>query len=437
MLFLLAIPAPAHATVIQEVTSRGGIKAWLVEDHKLPLVSMRFAFKGGIEQDPADKQGLAHLTTELLTQGAGPYDAQTFQQALADRSISLGFGAGRDEISGSLKALSADKDKAFEMLALALTKPRFAPREIEQLRAQQLSSIRAQFSSPDWQARFVLLKHIFEGHPYAMRRLGSLESVSGLRRDDVVRFASDHFAREGLVVAVAGDMTPQELSVALDKVFGALPRNARNAAIREVAWPQDTPVILVQRSGTQTNLMFAMPGPKRDDPDWHAAEIANYILGGGGFSSRLMKDVRSDKGLTYGIHTGLAAMEHGGMIMGDAATDNARTGEAWGVIRATLRRFYEDGVSAKEIAAAKDYLTGSMPLALTSTDKISGVLVDIQRENLGIDYLDRRNDLIRSVTQEDVERVIRKWFDPDKITLSLAGKPEGIMPTRTEQMVRE
>lgn len=434
---LAALASPAQATVIQEVTSRSGITAWLVEDHKLPLVSMRFSFKGGIEQDPADKQGLANLTTELLTQGAGPYDSKAFQQELADHSISLGFGAGRDEIGGNLKALSADKEKAFELLALALTKPRFAPREIEQLRGQQLSAIRAQFSSPDWQARYALLKQVFGSHPYSMRRLGTLESVGRLSRDDIVRFASEHFAWDGLVVAVAGDMTPQELAAALDKVFASLPRKGKLAPVSEIAWPTDTPIILVQRPGTQTKFLFAMPGPKRDSQDWFASEIANYVLGGGGFSSRLMKDVRDDKGLTYGIGTGLSAMEHGGMIVGEAATDNARSGEAWNVIRATMRKFYEDGVSAKEIAGAKDYLTGSLPLALTSTDKIASVLVDVQRENLGVDYLDRRNDLIRSVTADDVAQAIRKWFDPDRLTLSLAGKPEGITPTRTEQMARE
>lgn len=437
VLVLMAAPFPAYATTIQEVTSDGGIKAWLVEDHKLPLVSMRFSFKGGIEQDPADKQGLATLATELLTQGAGPYDARAFQQALADRSISLGFSAGRDEITGSLKTLSAEKDKAFQMLALALTKPRFAPREIEQFRAQQISALRAQFSSPDWQARHALLKQVFSGHPYAMRRLGSVGSVGGIVREDILRFASGHFARDGLIVAVAGDMTPRELGAALDRIFGSLPRKAKLSPVAEVAWPSDTPTLLVPRTGTQTKLMFAMPGPKRDDPDWHAAEIANYILGGGGFASRLMKDTRDDKGLTYGIGTGLSAMEHGAMIVGEASVDNARAGEAWNVILSTMRRFYEGGVTDQEIAAAQDYLTGSLPLALTSTDKIAGVLVDIQRDKLGLDYLDRRNDLIRAVTPDDVARAIRAWFDPDRVTLSLAGTPEGIAPTRTEQPVRE
>lgn len=437
VLFTVAASFPSRATEIQEVTSRSGIKAWLVEDHRLPLVSMKFSFAGGIEHDPEDKQGLAHFTTELLTQGAGSYDAQGFQQALADRSISLGFSAGRDEIEGFVKALSADKEKAFELLALALTKPRFAPREIEQLRAQQISAIRAQFSSPDWQARHALLKQIFRGHPYAMRRLGSVESAGAITRKDIVRFASDHFARDGLVIAVAGDMTPQQLAGALDKIFGSLPRKGKLAPIAEVSWPTETPAILVQRPGTQTKLMFAMPGPKRDDPDWYAIEIANYILGGGGFASRLMKDVRDDKGLTYGIDTGLAAMLHGGMIVGEASTDNPRAGEALSVIRATMRRFYDDGVTEKEIVAAQDYLTGSLPLALTSTDKIAGLLVDIQRENLGVDYLNNRNGMIRAISDEDVSRAIRKWFDPEKMTLSLAGKPEGIAPTRTEQPVRE
>jgi zinc protease len=193
----------------------------------------------------------------------------------------------------------------------------------------------------------------------------------------------------------------------------------------------------VPREGTQTALLFAMPGPKRDDPDWYAAEIADYILGSGGFSSRLMQDVRDKKGLTYGINTGLSPMEHGGVIVGEAATDNAKTGQAWDIAMDTMHRFYDDGVSEKEIEAAKDYLTGALPLAMTSTDKIAGVLAEIQLEHLPRDYLDRRNDLLRNVTMDDIDHVIKRWFNPSGLSLSMVGKPEGIIPTKTQNPARD
>jgi zinc protease len=437
-LFVFALWAvPVHAVTIQEVKSADGIKAWLVEDHKLPLIAMNFAFRGGVEQDPVVKQGLATITMELLTEGAGTLDAAAFQQQLADHSISLGFSANRDVLTGSLKFISSDRIKAFELAQLALTKPRFDMADIERLRAQQKAGIRSQFGDPDWQARYALLQKIFTNHPYSQRRLGTLSTLQAITPEDIHAFAANHLARDNLVVAVAGDITPKQLALDLDKIFGTLPRHAKLTPIEDAVWPTDNSLILVPREGTQTSILFAMPGPKRNDPDWYAAEIANYILGGGGFSSRLMQDVRDKKGLTYGIGTGLSPSEHGGIIMGEAATDNAKTAEAWSITSDTIRHFYDDGASDKEISAAKDYLTGSMALGLTSTDRISGALVGIQLDHLGIDYLDRRNDLIRKVSVEDIQRVVKHWFNPDVLSLSMVGKPEGIVPTETRALVHE
>ncbi len=436
-MFLFGGALPANATTIQEVTSRSGVKAWLVEDHKLPLVALQFAFRGGVEQDPVDKQGLANLTMDLVTEGAGQYDASAFQQQLADNSVALHVSAERDALTGSLKSLSADKDKAFGLLHLALTQPRFEPKDIERLKAEQLAGLRVQFGNPGWQARYALFRQIFGDHPYGERRLGSVKSLSRLQRGDIIAFAKDHFARDNLVVAVAGDITPKDLATALDKIFGDLPRHAKLKPVGEINLPAQPVVILVPREGTQTELLFAMAGPKRDDPDWHAAEIANYILGGGGFSSRLMQDVRDKKGLTYGIDTGLAPMVHGGLIVGDAATDNPKTAEAWDIATATMKRFYEDGPTEKEINAAKDFLTGELPLAMTSTDKIAGLLVGLQLDNLDIHYLDQRNERIRATSADDIDRVIKRWFNPAGLTLSMVGKPDGITPTLTQPLVRE
>jgi zinc protease len=426
----------AHASNIEEVTGKSGVKAWLVEDHKLPLISLHIAFRGGVEQDPFDKQGLANLTMNALTEGGGPYDADTFQQKLADHSIAMNFNAGRDALYGTIKTLSSEKEETFALLQLVLTKPRFDEKDIERERSQQLATLRVQLGNPDWQARYALFQKIFGDHPYGSRRLGTTETLARLTRNDISSFAARHIARDNLVVAVAGDITARDLSTALDQMFGDLPRHAQLSPVSEVAWPLDTATILTPREGTQTALLFAMPGPKRDDPDWYAAEIANYILGGGGFSSRLMQEVRDINGLTYDINTTLSAMEHGGLLTGEAATDNPKTGKAWEIILDTMHHFYEDGAKEKDVKAAKDYLTGALPLSMTSTDKITRILLEWQLDRLGPDYLDRRNDLIRNVTVEDVDRVIRRWFNPDRLTLSMVGKPENIVPTQTKELIQ-
>ena len=430
---------PAYASVdIQQVTGdKTGVKAWLVEDHKLPIVALSFAFQGGSEQDPADKQGLANLTMNALTEGAGTLTASAFQQQLADHSNTLSFGAERDEIDGGLKSLSADKQTAFTLLHLALAKPRFDAKDIERLRAQQLAEMRQQFANPEWQARYALLSQLFAGHPYDQRHLGTVQSLQSLTRDDIKNFAARHLAQDNVTVAVAGDITPAELSAALDKIFADLPAHAQLAPISDVRETSDTPTILVRREGTQTDLLFAMPGPKRDDPDWYAAEIANYIIGGGGFSSRLMHDVRDKKGLTYGIETGLAPSQHSGLIIGQVAVDNPKMAEAFDTMRDTMRRFHDEGPTPREIGAAKDYLTGSQPLALTSTERIAGALVSMQRDNLGSDYLDRYPEFIRNVTAKDIARVIDRWFNPDKITWVMVGKPENVTPTQIKDTVKQ
>ncbi len=434
---LLIAPQALAAPDVQEVDGGSArVKAWLVEDHKLPILSLHFAFQGGSEQDPVDKQGLAALTVAALTEGAGDLSASAFQQQLADHSITLSFYAGRDEISGTLKCLSADKAKAFELLRLALTKPRFERAEVERLRAKHMGRVRNLFADPEWQARYAALSYLYEGHPYSQRQLGTLQTLASLTPEDMRDFADDHFARETLTVGAAGDIRPGELAEALDDVFGDLPLRAKLAPVDDAPEKNATSV-LVRREGTQTNVLLFMPGPKRNDADYYAAEIANYILGGGGFSSRLMQDMRDKKGLTYGVSTFLAPSQHAGLIMGHAAVGNQKAAEALALIRSVMRGFYEDKPSAKEIEAAKDYLTGSTPLALTSTHKIADILVTMQREDLGRDYLTRYPKIIRAVTSSDVHRVIDRWFNPDKMTLAMAGKPVGVSALQVRETVRK
>ncbi len=437
VVFLMGCVGRAEAAKVQQITSPKGVKAWLIEDHKLPLIAVSFSFRGGVEQDSADKQGLANLALEMLAEGAGPYDAAAFQQHLADHSITLKFTAGRDALSGSLKSLAADREDAFDLLALALTQPRLDVKDFERERSTQLAGVRSQFGSPEWQVRYALFQKIFARHPYGQRRLGSTKSLAAITRNDVKAFLGAHLAQDNLVVAVAGDISPAELAKSLDRIFGALPRHAKLTPVGDVELPRDSTTILVPRESTQTELLFTMAGPKQDSPDWYAAEIANYILGGGGFSSRLMQDVRDKKGLTYGIDTNLSPTEHGGLILGQAATDNPKTKEAWDVIQSTMRRFYEDGATSAEIGAAKDYLTGSMPLDMTSTDRIAAVLVGLQLQHRPPNYLDQQNDLIRNVTADDVQSAIRRWFNPDRMIVSMVGKPEGVVPTETRNLVRE
>lgn len=437
-LFGLIVTSPAWAAPkVVEVTSPGGIKAWLVEDHKLPLISAQFAFRGGVERDPSDKQGLAVLSMGLLSEGAGPYDAQAFQDRLAQLSIQMGFDAGRDALGGRVKTLRRNRAEAFRLLGLALTQPRLAEDDFTRVRDQQITVMRFQTAKPEWQARYALYQHVFAEHPYSYRSLGSAQSLMRLTRADAAAFLQQHMAKDNLLVSVVGALSPRELGALLDQAFGKLPERSAPDAVASVVWPAAPKSIRVKREGTQTNVLIAGPMLPREDPDWYAVEIANYILGGGGFVSRLMKAVREEEGLTYGIGSFLAPMDKASMVLASFSADNDKVARALDRVKAVWKTFFEKGVRESEVEAAKDYLTGSQPLALSSTDAIAATLLSMQMERLGPDYLAHRNDLIRKVTVEDVARVIAKWFNPSGLSMSVVGVPAGIIADEQREMAKE
>lgn len=427
---LLAAP-PARAVEVERVVSPGGIEAWLVEDHKNPIVTMNFLFEGGAALDPAGKEGLANLLSTLLDEGAGDLDAQAFQRRLEDNAIRLGFGAGRDDFSGHLATLKENQDQAFDLLRLALTQPRLAPEAVERMRGSVLAGIRRDLGSPDYIARIAFAEAAFPNHPYGRPAHGTLETVPRITVEDLGGFVRDRFARDTLLVAVAGDITPERLAPALDRVFGGLPAKAKPFAIPDVEPRTGGEVLVVQRPTAQSVLLLGQPGLKRNHPDWFAAAIMNYVLGGGPFTSRLMEEVRIKRGLSYGVSSSLQPLDHSALIVAGGSTRNGKAGEALAIIKEVWAGMRRDGITAEELADAKTYLTGSFPLQFSSTAAISSVVLQVRRDDLGIDYLKRRSALIAAVTLDDVNRVVRQWLDPARLTTVVVGQPEGVKATRT------
>ncbi|MGB4101996.1 MAG: pitrilysin family protein [Alphaproteobacteria bacterium] len=428
---------PAAALPVQVVQSPGGITAWLVEDHSVPVVSIKFAFRGGVEQDSPEAEGLSTMMADMLTEGAGSRDSARFQQALADHGITFGVDAGRDTLDGTLRAMSAELPMATTLARDALVRPRFHRDDIDRMKQMHVSAIRARLAEPDWQARRALFLAIFSGHPYAFRSYGTEANLARVTRADLVREHRRRLARDNLMVAAVGDITPEKLRQVVDRIFGALPAHATLRPVAEVQVPAQGVTVQVRQESGQSVLLFAAPGIKRDDPDWHAATILNYILGGGGFSSRLMDDVRDRRGLTYGISTSLQAMDHTGIWLGQVATANDKAGEAWDATRAIWEKTGRDGVTETELMHAKSYLIGALPTGFTSTAAIAGVLSGMQAENLPPDYLDHRTALLESVTLEDVRRVAQRLLDPSRLTLVAVGKPVGIKADRIQDFVNE
>lgn len=417
---------------IQEVKSKSGVTAWLVEDHALPIISMDFAFTGaGASGDPAAKQGLAQLVSNTLDEGAGDLDSQAFQKKLTDNSISLSFSATRDDFQGSLVTLSRRKDLAFDLTRLALTQPRFDAEAVGRMKAANITRLRSSLTDPEWMAARIMNDIAFAGHPYAQNSGGTLTTIPAITPEDLRHFATTRLARGNLLVTVTGDIAPAELAAAMDKIFGALPEKADLPQTADLALQGGGQTVLYEKDIPQTIISIMQPGIGRDSPDYHAYQVMNFIFGGSGFGSRLMEEVREKRGLTYGIYSGFYLLDHLKALSVSASTENKNAGEVLGLIRQEMEKIMNEPVSEQDLANAKSYLVGSMPLALTSSGKISGLMLGLRLDHLPIDYLDTVDEKINAVTIDDVRRMAEKYLKPGSLTTVLVGKPEGITPTKT------
>jgi zinc protease len=419
----------ATAIDIQRVVSPGGIEAWLVRDASVPVISFNFAFEGGASLDPVGKEGRAEMVSGLLDEGAGDLTSQDFQAQLEDISARLRFSASTDRFRGTLRTLSANHDKAFELLAFALTKPRFDARPVERIRSQMIAGLRSALQDPDTIAMRAWYKAVFPTHPYGRPNGGTIDSVKAVTIDDLKEFTARYLARKSLVVGVAGDITAEELSRRLDQVFGDLPENGAARSVVSVTPGAVGRQIVIDRNVPQSVVMFGHAGIARDDPDWYTATVMMRILGGGGFSSRLTEEVREKRGLAYSVYSYLNPYKHTALIMGGVATANSRVAESIKVIRAEWRRMAEGGVTETELASTKTYINGSFPLRLDSTRRIAGMLVAVQISKLGIGYLNRRSDLINKVTVADIKRVAKRLLKENELTVVVVGRPQGLRST--------
>jgi zinc protease len=424
LVMLAALPARAEIA-IQEVTSPGGITAWLVEEHSIPFTALEIRFRGGTSLDPEGREGATYLMTGLLEEGAADRDAQAFAAAREDLAATFEFDASQDAVSVSSRFLTENRDEAVALLRDALVTPRFDQDAVDRVRDQVLSGIRSDAQDPGAIGNAAFDAMAFPGHPYARQREGTVDSATALTRDDVVAAHLRAIARDRIYVAAVGDITPDALGVLLDRLLGDLP--ATGAPLPPSAdYAATGGVTVVPFDTPQSVVLFGHEGIARDDPDFFAAFVANEILGGRGFGSRLMTEVREKRGLTYGIGTYLGPMDAAALVMGQAATSNASAGEAVQVIRDEWARIASGDVTEAELADSKTYLTGSYPLRFDGNDTIARILVGMQMDDLPIDYAVTRNAEIEALTLDDIDRVARRIYRPDDLRFVVVGTPDGL-----------
>ncbi|HWA00338.1 MAG TPA: pitrilysin family protein [Caulobacterales bacterium] len=420
--------AAAHYGVqVERVVSPGGIEAWLVSDSTVPIIVFSAYWKGGAATEQENVIGVSSVMADMLTEGAGDMNANAFKERLETLNMSLGFSADWDGVSMGLVTLSENRDAAFEMARLALMQPRFDAEPLERIRRQMLVGLRTRETNPNYIANLALDRALYPSHPYARR--SSRANVMAIDKAAIQQRRAQLLTRDRILVTAVGDIDAATLGRLLDRTFGALPSHAPVADAPDAALQPATPLIVRPLPQPQSLILFSAPGLQFDDPDWIPLAVANYILGGGGFSSRLMNEVREKRGLVYGIGTGSSVRDHVALIRGSAQSENADVAEAIQVTRDEIAKLYRDGPTQQEVDDAITYLTGSFALDLDSDSGIASVLHGYHVVGRDMDYINKRNDMLRAVTLADVNRVIRRLYNPDNFTFVVVGQPEGLEPS--------
>lgn len=418
-----ATPDAGWSVPVQAIVSPRGIAAWLIEDRSVPVVALSFAFAGGAALDPPGQEGRADLASALLTQGAGPYDTAAFSSLLRDHAVTLSFGADRDSLSGTLRVLEDERDFGAEMLALVLAEPRFDGEAVARVKAQKTLALRREAEQPRTLAARRWWKESLPGHPFARPSGGTEEGIAPLGRDDLRAAMAAQLRRGSLVAAAAGAIDAAGLGALLDRAFADAVPEGEAAPVPPLPVPRAFGLAVIERDAPQAAALFGHGAIPPEDPDWEAAQVVNWVLGGGGFSSRLMTEIREKRGLTYGIGTSLVPFRGAALVLGSVSTENPRFREALSLLRAEWARMAADGPTEDEVASGKAFLSGSFPLGFTSTPQIAGTLVALQRVGRAPDWLAGRLARLAAVTVEDARRTARRLFDAEALSVAVAGRP--------------
>ena len=419
------LSTPSHAAAkIQHLVSPGGIEAWFVQDATVPLIAMEYSFAGGATQDPADKPGVGNMVADLIDEGSGDLDSNTFHEHLDRRAIELSFTSTRDSFRGSLRMLKDNRDEAFDLARMALTSPHFESTDVERIRTQILSGLRRDTSSPNALASRKFLEMEFGDHPYGRQSTGTLESVPTITVADMKDYVRRVLARDTLRIAVVGDVDPATLGKLLDQTFGGLPAKASLTPVADVTASKPPQRAFIPLDVPQTVVTFGGPGFKRADPNFMAGYIVNHILGGGTLSSRLYREVREKRGLAYSVFESLLWMDHSALFVGNTGTRADRAGETVEAINKEVRRMAEDGPTQQELDEAKSYLKGSQMLALDTSSKLASALLQYQLDKLPIDYIEKRNAIVDAVTLDDAKKAAQRLWGQGLVTVIVGRAPQ-------------
>ncbi len=415
--FMLGVDAIAGGVAEREVLPNGMILLHS-EKNALPIVRVVVAIEAGSIEEPAKKGGLANLAADLLNEGTKSRTSGKISEEIDFVGGSLQTSGGEEYVSVTLSVLKKDIELGFDLLSDIILHPAFPEEEVERRKAIIKSSIMQRKEEPGDVASKAFLKAVFGENPYGRPVEGTEESLDGITRGDIRGFYDTYYAPNNTIMAVVGDISREELKALIGKYFGDWQRKDIPAKVLPAAEPGKGPrIIKINKELTQANIVLGHLGITRGNPDFYAVQVMNYILGGGGFASRLMDNIRDNKGLSYDVHSFFSANKYAGAFQVVLQTKNRSANEAVDEILREMDRIRGEPVSDRELSDAKSYLTGSFPLRIDTTSKLAGLLVALEFYGLGLNYVDDYKRFINAVSREDVQRVAKKYLNPKEYVL--------------------
>jgi zinc protease len=420
----IALNAPALAAEIvpTRVVAPNGMTVLVLEQHFLPIVEVLALVKTGSAQDPPDKAGLANLVASLLDEGTATRTSKQLAEQIDFVGGSLEVRASEDFTTTSARVIKKDLDLGFTLLADILQHPAFPKAEFERIRSQILGEMASDNDDPGHVAMKAFNQLVFHGHPYRWPLNGTEESLGKISHVDVLNFYNREYVPTQVILTVVGDVTAEQVATLVDSHFGTWKKPALPArTIKKAAPLQRKTVQLIQKDLTQSNVILGHGGISRTNPDFYAVTVMNYVLGAGGFSSRLMDSIRDKQGLVYGIMSHFDARLMPGSFWVNFQTRTETTNQAIQSVLDELKNIREAPVSDQELSEAKSFLMGSFPLRLDSTAKLAQVLAQVEFYGLGFEYFSQYPKWIERVTKEDVQRVAKQYLDPQRYALVVVG----------------
>ena len=421
ILFFVVFAFPVNAAVnIDSWITDKGARVLFVKNHDLPIIDVEVSFKAGSAYDRLESAGTASLTNHMMLLGSDNLKQEEIINKFTEIGAEIGSGFDQDKSSFSLRTLSEKKQEAFKLFQLVLHKPNFDKDIVEREKQRYISSIRQSDTLPDSIGSKAFMKAMYGDHSYALPSSGFVESIEKINVTDLKSFYDSTYLPKSAVIVIVGDLSKKEATLFANQISHDLPSNKNLQSLKEVKLNQSQ-TIKIDHPSSQAHLHFGYPIMKRGDKDFFPLYVGNYILGGGGFVSRLTEEVREKKGYVYSVYSYFMPMQEKGPFQIGLQTKKEQIDQAFDLVKKVVKEFIDFGPTEKELVAAKSNMVGGFPLRLDSNKKIMNYISMMAFYNYPLDYLETFSEKVKAVTTEQIKDAFKRRVKLDEFTTVIVG----------------